>query len=60
MQEETRNRGGWGYMLPILSEVFNRRKIHYVGRDPSASPATGSARIHREQQDALVAKALRG
>ncbi len=60
VQEETRNRGGWSYMLPVLFDVFHRRKIHYVGRDPSASPATGSARIHREQQAALVKKALRG
>ncbi len=60
VQEETRNRGGWGYMLPLLSEIFHRRKIHYVGRNPSASPATGSARIHREQQLQLVDQALRG
>jgi 2-oxoglutarate dehydrogenase E1 component len=60
VQEETRNRGGWTYMLPLLLEVFNRRKIHYVGREPSASPATGSSRVHRQQQEELVAQALRG
>ena len=30
----------------------------YVGRDEAASPATGLARIHQQQQDALVRAAL--
>jgi 2-oxoglutarate dehydrogenase E1 component len=57
-QEETRNRGGWSYMLPRLQDVFPGKNIRYVGREPSASPATGSPRIHRQQQNALVQDAL--
>jgi 2-oxoglutarate dehydrogenase E1 component len=60
VQEETKNRGGWGYMLPILQERFADHEVRYVGRDPSASPATGSLRLHREQQSALVKEALTG
>jgi 2-oxoglutarate dehydrogenase E1 component len=60
VQEETKNRGGWFYMLPILQEQLPSREIRYVGRQPSASPATGSPRIHREQQAALVNEALTG
>jgi 2-oxoglutarate dehydrogenase E1 component len=60
VQEETRNRGPWSYMLPILQEHFPGREISYVGREPSASPATGSLRVHRKQQSAVVAKALGG
>jgi 2-oxoglutarate dehydrogenase E1 component len=60
VQEETKNRGGWCYMMPILQEKLPAREIRYVGRQPSASPATGSPRIHREQQAELVNEALTG
>jgi 2-oxoglutarate dehydrogenase E1 component len=58
VQEETRNRGGWGFMMPRLLELFPDRPVRYVGREPSASPATGSSSIHREQQAELVRQAL--
>ena len=58
VQEETRNRGGWAYMMPRLMELFPERPVRYVGREPSASPATGSSSIHREQQAELVREAL--
>jgi 2-oxoglutarate dehydrogenase E1 component len=32
----------------------------YVGREPSASPATGFLARHKEEQEALVTKALTG
>ncbi len=58
VQEEPRNRGGWNYMSPILREVFTDREVRYVGRKASASPATGSLSIHRQEQARLVAVAL--
>jgi 2-oxoglutarate dehydrogenase E1 component len=58
VQEETKNRGGWNYVLQILHDRFSGQKIRYVGREPSASPATGSPRVHREQQAQIVAEAL--
>ena len=58
VQEETRNRGGWTYMMPRLMELFPESEIRYVGRAPSASPATGSPGAHREEQAALVREAL--
>jgi len=57
-QEETRNRGGWAFMMPRLMELFPDRPLKYVGRQPSASPATGSSSIHRNQQAELVREAL--
>jgi 2-oxoglutarate dehydrogenase E1 component len=70
-QEETRNRGGWSFMMPRLLELFPDRPVRYVGREPSASPATryvgrepsaspatGSSTIHRHQQAELVREAL--
>ncbi len=53
-QEETANRGGWGFMMPRLQEVFSDHPIRYVGRSTSASPATGSLKVHRRQQQAIV------
>ena len=57
-QEETQNRGGWNFMSPRLMELFPDHEIRYVGRGPSASPATGSPGVHREEQAALVREAL--
>jgi 2-oxoglutarate dehydrogenase E1 component len=58
VQEETRNRGGWAFMLPRLLELFPDEPVRYVGRAPSASPATGSTSIHKQQQAELVHQAL--
>ena len=57
-QEETRNRGGWAFMMPRLMELFPDQPLKYVGREPSASPATGSSSVHRKQQAELVREAL--
>ena len=57
-QEEPRNRGAWTFMLPILSELFPGKRIRYTGRDASASPATASSRMHRQEQERLVADTL--
>jgi 2-oxoglutarate dehydrogenase E1 component len=57
-QEETQNRGGWAFMMPRLLELFPDHPIRYVGREASASPATGSTAIHKEQQAELVREAL--
>ncbi len=57
-QEETQNRGGWTFMMPRLLELYPNQPVRYVGREPSASPATGSAAIHKEQQAELVREAL--
>jgi 2-oxoglutarate dehydrogenase E1 component len=57
-QEEPRNRGAWTFLEPRLRELFPKRKLRYEGRPASASPATGSAHVHREAQAALIARAL--
>jgi 2-oxoglutarate dehydrogenase complex dehydrogenase (E1) component-like enzyme len=44
--------------MPRLMELFPDRLVKYVGREPSASPATGSSTIHRQQQAELVREAL--
>jgi 2-oxoglutarate dehydrogenase E1 component len=57
-QEEPKNMGAYGFLWPRLRDVFGR-EARYAGRASAGSPATGSARVHREQQTALVADALR-
>ena len=53
VQEEPENMGAWWY----LSLKFNR-PVTVVARTPSASPATGSATRHKEQQKQLLDKAF--
>ncbi|QBX99651.1 2-oxoglutarate dehydrogenase E1 component [Rhodophyticola sp. CCM32] len=62
-QEEPKNQGGWSFVEPNLEWVLTRLKAKhtrpvYTGRHASASPATGLASQHKEQQAALVNDAL--
>jgi 2-oxoglutarate dehydrogenase E1 component len=58
-QEEPKNQGSWyfikSYLYPLLKKS---QTLQYIGRNPSASPAVGLARIHAQQQKEIVAKAL--
>ena len=62
-QEEPKNMGGWSFVDPHLEETLakvgmkNSRAV-YVGREAAASPATGLARRHAQQQEALVTEAI--
>ncbi len=58
VQEESLNMGGWMFMEPRLRALDIKCK--YVGRDSSASPATGSRQIHVREQKEIVATALGG
>ncbi|HEV3202818.1 MAG TPA: 2-oxoglutarate dehydrogenase E1 component [Gemmataceae bacterium] len=58
VQEESMNMGGWTFMEPRLRGM--NYPVKYVGRDSSASPATGSHRIHVREQKELVEAAIRG
>jgi len=44
-------------MLEALHGDCNRR-VRYVGRPASASPATGSAKVHQVEQETVVREAL--
>jgi multifunctional 2-oxoglutarate metabolism enzyme len=58
-QEEPRNMGGWTFVEPRLTNIMGRcERPHYVGRDASASPATGSYAVHEAEQRRLVDQAL--
>jgi 2-oxoglutarate dehydrogenase E1 component len=56
VQEESHNMGGWFFVEPRMHALgFD---IQYVGRDASASPATGSLEIHKREQRELVRAAF--
>ncbi|WP_415182150.1 2-oxoglutarate dehydrogenase E1 component, partial [Phaeovulum sp.] len=62
-QEEPKNQGAWSFVEPNIEWVLTRidadhTRPRYVGRNASASPATGLASRHKAEQDALVSEAL--
>ena len=62
-QEEHENYGAWTFMDRRIEKVLagldiKAKRPVYAGRDEAASPATGLARIHQQQQEALVRAAL--
>jgi 2-oxoglutarate dehydrogenase E1 component len=56
-QEESQNMGGWTFMEPRLRALGYHAE--YVGRDASASPATGSRQVHLREQKEVVEAAIR-
>lgn len=58
-QEEPKNMGGWTFVHERLENILPKDAPPiYIGRVPSASPATGSYAIHQIEQAKLVAEAL--
>ncbi|HEY6332246.1 MAG TPA: multifunctional oxoglutarate decarboxylase/oxoglutarate dehydrogenase thiamine pyrophosphate-binding subunit/dihydrolipoyllysine-residue succinyltransferase subunit, partial [Blastocatellia bacterium] len=59
VQEEPANMGAWGFVeYRLLKMIGPSRTLTYVGRPPSASPATGSHTIHQMEQRRLVSEAF--
>ena len=62
-QEEPANMGAWTFVDRRIETVLTAlggaaKRPAYVGRDDAASPATGLAKVHAQQQAALVRDAL--
>jgi 2-oxoglutarate dehydrogenase E1 component len=57
-QEESQNMGAWSFIEPRLRALGC--SVQYVGRDASASPATGSHHVHTREQAELAEAAIRG
>ncbi|MCP3982563.1 MAG: multifunctional oxoglutarate decarboxylase/oxoglutarate dehydrogenase thiamine pyrophosphate-binding subunit/dihydrolipoyllysine-residue succinyltransferase subunit [bacterium] len=58
-QEESRNMGAWSFFEDrARSYLAEGQTLRYVGRPRSASPATGSAKRHAIEQEAIVQEAL--
>jgi 2-oxoglutarate dehydrogenase E1 component len=58
-QEEPINQGAWYNTRHHLEAVLSGdQQLHYAGREASAAPAVGVAKIHIQQQQGLVRQAL--
>ena len=62
-QDYPKNQCGFSFMEPNLEWVLSRinaaaSRPRYIGRASSASPATGLASTHKNQQEALINEAL--
>ena len=57
VQEESQNMGAWTFVAPRLQELLGN-PVQYVGRDSSASPATGSKLVHDREQAEIVEAAV--
>lgn len=58
IQEEPANMGGWNFIRSPLAEILGEEP-GYVGRASAASPAVGSHRLHREEQEKVIEEAFR-
>ena len=59
-QEEPQNMGGWTFVERRINAILPANtSLQYVGRDASASPATGSYAIHNLEQSKLVQDSLK-
>ncbi len=52
IQEEPENMGAWAYIFRAFRDV----NLKYIGRDESASPATGYGKVHTQQQQHIIDK----
>jgi 2-oxoglutarate dehydrogenase E1 component len=64
VQEEPKNMGAWTFLHARLDDLLEavhgpcEQRIRYIGRPASASPATGSAKVHDREQEHLVQDAI--
>jgi 2-oxoglutarate dehydrogenase E1 component len=54
VQEEPGNMGALSYVRPLLQRLLGEKHLVTVKRSDSASPATGSVKAHKLEQEALV------
>jgi 2-oxoglutarate dehydrogenase E1 component len=59
VQEESQNMGAWTFVANRLHELMGQ-SFQYIGRDASASPATGSKLVHDREQAEIVEAAIGG
>lgn len=57
VQEEPENMGGWSFIRRQLADILGEEP-GYVGRVASPSPAVGSHRMHKEEQQKILEEAF--
>lgn len=59
IQEEPKNMGAWSYVQPLF-EILMNKKLQYIGRQQSASPATGSYHMHKQELQMIINALIQG
>lgn len=57
VQEEAANSGAWRHLRLLLTVLLDREPL-YIGRNPSASTAVGSHRLHKQEQQQIITQAF--
>jgi len=57
VQEEPSNMGAWTFVRHRLDELM-KKNFDYIGRDASASPATGFPKLYRKQHEDILSTAV--
>ena len=57
IQEEPENMGAWQFVRPRLERIAHK-PLGYIGREESSSPATGFPALYRQEQQAIIEKAM--
>jgi len=57
VQEEPENMGAWQFVRPWLERIVHK-PLEYVGREASPSPATGFPALFKQQQQAIIERAI--
>ena len=57
VQEEPQNMGGWQFVKDRLAALVGK-PIDYIGRKAASSPATGFPAIYKQQQAAIIDRAM--
>ena len=61
VQDEPENMGAWTFVQARLrDDLADGMKLTYVARAESASPATGSPKLHEQEEKDLMKRALEG
>lgn len=58
VQEEPRNMGAFHFFDDIARNKLGIKSLEYIGRQASGSPATGSKSVHKQEQEAIIARAV--
>jgi multifunctional 2-oxoglutarate metabolism enzyme len=59
LQEEPENMGAWNFVHQRLHHLLRKSHIlRHVSRAESASPASGSAALHRLEQEDLLLRSV--
>lgn len=56
VQEEPHNMGAWGFLLRTISPHLKGSQLKCIARPESASPATGSKKVHEKEQKEILEK----